>query len=220
MSAAAHHVPGIDVWRGISVLLVVLHHVAIRMPLTKSAAADWLPKRLMLALDWNGYEAVMVFFVISGFLITQHTLRRDGSPASVDLRGFWARRVARIAPPLLLLVAVLSVLHLLSVPHHTIDLERQSLAGAVVSALTLWLNVYEGRSGYLPGGWDVLWSLSIEEVFYLGFPLLLLATRRARTLALVLIPFALLLPVFHGGWSIPANRWLRARLLSRAPTPG
>lgn len=192
------HVAGIDTWRGLSVVLVVMHHVAIRLPLTKSAAADWLPQRLLLAANWNGYEAVLIFFVISGFLITTRTLERDGAPATVDLRAFWVRRAARIGPPLAALVAVLSALHLLGVPHHTIDVQRQSLALAITSAVTFWLNVYEARTGYLPGGWDVLWSLSIEEVFYLGFPLLLRATRREGVLAAVLVPFALALPWLHG----------------------
>jgi hypothetical protein len=168
----------IDTWRGISVLLVVAHHVAIRLPLTKSTVAGWLPERLLLALNWNGYEAVLVFFVISGFLITTRTLDRDGTPAEVDVRAFWARRFARIAPPLVLLVAALSVLHLAGAERYAIDPSRQSLGGAVLSALGFWLNVYEARTGYLPGGWDVLWSLSIEEVFYLAFPLLFVAARR------------------------------------------
>lgn len=187
--------------RGLSVVLVVLHHVAIRLPLTKSTVADWLPKRLLLALNWNGYEAVMVFFVVSGFLITTRTLDRDGTPADVDLRRFWARRAARIAPPLLALVAVLSALHLAGFSRYAIDPARQTLSLAVLSALTFWLNVYEARTGYLPGGWDVLWSLSVEEVFYLSFPLLLRLVRRDVVLAAVLAPFALALPYWHGRYT-------------------
>ncbi|MCB9700117.1 MAG: acyltransferase, partial [Alphaproteobacteria bacterium] len=191
------HVPGIDVWRGLSVLLVITHHVAIRLPLKATPLADQLPARLLLAISWNGYEAVLIFFVISGFLITARTLDRDGRPADIDLRAFWTRRLARIAPPLLLLVGVLSVLHALGVPDYTIDPERQTLGLAVLSALTFWLNVYEGRTGYLPGSWDVLWSLSIEELFYLGFPLLFRVARREVVVAAALVPFAALIPLWH-----------------------
>lgn len=199
------HVPGIDVWRGLSVLLVITHHVAIRLPLKATPVADWLPERLLLAISWNGYEAVLVFFVISGFLITARTLDRDGTPADIDLRAFWSRRLARIAPPLLLLIGVLSLLHGLAVPDYTIDRERQTLGLAVLSASTFWLNVYEGRTGYLPGNWDVLWSLSIEELFYLAFPLLFRLARRELVAASLLVPFALLIPVWH--WMGEGEIW-------------
>lgn len=185
---------GIDLLRGLSILLVVLHHIGLRIPLKKSALVDVLPKGLLGALNYNGYEAVFVFFVISGYLITSNVLRRDGSLAAIDLRGFYARRFSRIAPCLLLLVLVLSVLHLLGVQDYVIHREGQSLSGAMLAALGFHLNWYEGVTGYLPGNWDVLWSLSIEEVFYLGFPIVCLLTRRRWVLVPILVLLALSLP--------------------------
>jgi len=195
MTEAAHRNPGIDALRGASILMVVLHHVALRIPLKDTALADFLPKRLLGGLSYNGYEAVFVFFVISGFLIAGHSLRRWGSLAAIDARAFYARRAARILPCLLLLVAVLSVLHLAGAEDYVIKNEGQTLTGAVLSALGLYLNWYEGMTNWLPGGWDVLWSLSIEEVFYLAFPLVCLLVRDMRLLVLLLVALALSLPV-------------------------
>ena len=189
--------PGIDLLRGISILLVVLHHTGLRIPLKHTALAGFLPRWLLDGLNYNGYEAVFVFFVISGFLITGNTLRRWGSLDRIDIKAFYARRFARIMPCLLLLVLVLSGLHLLGVDDYVINRAGQSLPRAIVAALGLHLNWYEGHTGYLPGNWDVLWSLSIEEVFYIGFPIVCLLTRRAWILVPLLVLLALSLPATH-----------------------
>ncbi|MFK2930692.1 acyltransferase family protein [Dyella agri] len=213
-AAANARNPGIDLLRGLAIVLVVFNHLGIRIPLEKSALARVVPTWLLNRLNWNGYEAVYVFFVISGFLITGNALRRWGSLAAIDARAFYARRFARIVPCLLALLAVLSVLHLLGVTDYVIHRSGQSLPGALLSALGLHLNWYEGRTGYLPGSWDVLWSLSIEEAFYLGFPLACLLLRRH---ALLVPPLALL------ALSLP---WTRAALhgneiwLEKAYLPG
>ncbi len=69
---------GIDALRGISILLVLIHHIGIRIPLAKTALATFLPKWLLSGLNWNGAEAVVIFFVISGFLITRRSHERWG----------------------------------------------------------------------------------------------------------------------------------------------
>jgi peptidoglycan/LPS O-acetylase OafA/YrhL len=195
-SAGLNRNHGIDALRGACALLVAIQHLAIRLPLTKTTLAVYLPNWFLLGISDHGYEAVFVFFVISGFLITRRTLARWGSLAQIAPRDFYVLRAARILPCLLLVVIALSVLHLLGVPHFTIDRPDQSLGGAIFAALGLHMNWYEASTGYLPGGWGVMWSLSIEELFYLAFPLLCLTLgRRTWLLALALGAFALSLPM-------------------------
>ncbi|QBB69799.1 acyltransferase [Pseudolysobacter antarcticus] len=186
---------GIDALRGMSILFVILNHVGIRIPLAKTALATLIPAWLLQRMNYNGYEAVFIFFVISGFLITRRSQERWGDLRYMPPRKFYLLRAARIVPCLLLVIALLSLSHLLAVPNFVIDKPEQSLPAAITSALGLYLNWYESLTGYLPGGWDVLWSLSIEEVFYIVFPLVCLTLGRSRwLLALSLGVLALSLP--------------------------
>lgn len=70
--------PGIDLLRGLAILLVVFNHLGLRIPLKKTALADVLPGWFLSRLNYNGYEAVFAFLVISGLLITLH-----GAPGSL-----------------------------------------------------------------------------------------------------------------------------------------
>lgn len=189
--------PGIDLLRGLAIVLVVFNHLGLRVPLKHTALAEVLPGWFLGRLNYNGYEAVFVFFVISGFLIAGNALRRWGSLERIGMRAFYARRFARIAPCLLALLAVLSALHWSGAQDYVIHRDGQSLPRALVAALGLHLNWYEGSTGYLPGNWDVLWSLSIEEMFYLGFPLACLLTRRSAVLVPLLVLLALSMPWTH-----------------------
>ncbi len=205
---------GIDLLRGLSILLVVVHHIGLRVPLSQTLLATVVPAWLLQGLNFNGAEAVVMFFVISGFLITRRSQERWGDLRGISLKDFYLLRLTRIVPLLLLVIAVLSLLHLLGVPAFVINKPSQSLGGAIVSALGLYLNRYEGLHGWLPGGWDVMWSLSIEEVFYLAFPLACLVLGRTRVLVPALALLALSLPFTRAALAAGGNEiWLEKAYL-------
>ncbi|MET0412286.1 MAG: acyltransferase [Polyangiaceae bacterium] len=190
----------IDALRGLSIVLVVVLHVQIRVRLQDTFLFRHVSDILWAFWCRNGHNGVRIFFVISGFLITSTSLARWGSLQHIDARRFYQLRFARIAPPLLLLLALLSLLHLLGVTNYTIDPAKATLWRALFSALTLHLNWLEAQVGYLPAAWDVLWSLSVEEAFYLFFPFACLALRRAAGRVAVLTLLALLIiiaPIFR-----------------------
>ena len=171
---------GVDVLRGFSILSVVLLHTWIRMHFPGSPVNQVMRGWLAHLLLRNGDNGVTVFFAVSGFLITLTSLRRFGSLAQMQPMRFYRIRFARIAPLLLLLLAVLSVLHLVHAEGFRIPAKITTLPRALFSALTFHLNWLEAVHGYLPANWDVLWSLSVEEMFYLFFPLICVVVLRER----------------------------------------
>lgn len=163
--------PEIQALRALAVLLVVVYHLS--------------PGRLP-----GGYVGVDVFFVISGFLITSQLLREINRTGTISLSRFWARRVRRLLPASLLVLAAVALATVALLPDTT---WRQYLTE--VAASTVYLENWQlaaNSVNYLAaeyGGSPVqhFWSLSVEEQFYVVFPLVLLAavaaTRRASPTA-------------------------------------
>lgn len=148
-----NRVDGIDLLRGLAIFYVVMNHVNIRLHGAHVPYSEGIPKEVMIALVWKGQDGVQMFFAISGFLITSISLRRWGSLARIKLYDFYKLRFARIAPLLLLLLFVLSILHYAGFPHYVIPKERSSLPRALLSALTFHLNWLEAhRDIYLQIG--------------------------------------------------------------------
>jgi peptidoglycan/LPS O-acetylase OafA/YrhL len=185
----------VDVLRGLSVLLVVMHHVHLRFVLNGYGVDSVLPDLLNQVLFWSGYYAVIVFFVISGFLITSLSFQRWGSPGNMHAGRFYGLRASRILPCLLLILALLSALHFAGAPGFAFKPSQPPVSRALLAALTFHVNWLEGHQGYLPGGWDPLWSLSVEEAFYLLFPLACLALRSERLLLAPLLCLVVIGPV-------------------------
>jgi peptidoglycan/LPS O-acetylase OafA/YrhL len=156
--------PDIEGLRAVAVTLVVLSHAGI-------------------GLFAGGYVGVDVFFVISGFLITTlllKELRRDGT---ISLPGFYARRALRLLPVstvVLLSTLLASWLWLPATRFQSISLDALFSTFYGIN----WRLAYEGTD-YLnataaPSPLQHLWSLAVEEQFYLVWPLLLLAVWAGR----------------------------------------
>jgi peptidoglycan/LPS O-acetylase OafA/YrhL len=198
----------VDLLRTLAILFVLMNHVNVRLRISKVPYAQGLPDLLVHTLVWNGQNGVRIFFAISGFLITSMSLRRWGSLSSMEAGTFYRLRAARIAPLLLVLLGVLSLLQAAQVQDFLITAKRGGFFPALVAALTFHVNLQEAQHGYLPGNWDVLWSLSVEEVFYIGFPVICLLFRKIGLVVIVLAAFVLMGPfartVLAGGnelWS-------------------
>ncbi len=200
-------VDGIDILRGVAIFFVLMNHVNMRLVLAKLPYTAGLPEQLVSTLVWKGQYGVQMFFALSGFLITTTALRRWGSLARVQVRDFYLLRFARIAPLLLLLLAVLSALHFAHWSHFVVTPKTGGLGRALLAALTFHINLLEANRGYLPANWDILWSLSVEEMFYLAFPLLCWALGGGRLLIVLLLGFVILGPFSRTVFSQGNELW-------------
>ena len=199
MSAAPRNAR-IDLLRGVSILLVLLHHFNIAYPLRDTALARVLGWDTIHAIVRNGNYGVTMFFAISGYLITSNARRRWGSLGALDVRAFYVSRIARIVPCLLLLLALVNGLAAAGVPIFT-NHAPQGIAVSYwlvnLASLTFWMNVLIGAYGWVNYALGVLWSLSVEEVFYLSFPLLCIALRRDTRLFAFWLLIAAIGPVYR-----------------------
>ena len=168
--------PDIDGLRAVAILLVVLFHV--------------FPHSL-----GGGFIGVDVFFVISGYLITSIILDAlDAGKFSIS--AFYFRRVRRLFPSLLIVLACCLVAgYILLIPSELYKLSKHLLGGLTfVANFTLWsdagyFNAFPEKNPALH-----LWSLGVEEQFYLVWPvLLILVTRLARHLLIPVIVVCLLM---------------------------
>lgn len=182
-SPPARHLRPLDGLRALSILWVVVFHSAWygRQVLPEASTVRLLLSRWMLPV-WRGDFGVDLFFVLSGFLIAGMLLDERAATGSIALGRFYARRLARLWP------AMLVVLGLVVLRHP----EQASMAWATALYLT---NLVPVRFAAM--GWT--WSLAIEEQFYLVCPWLLRATGglspRGRLAALGAVAAGL------GGWA-------------------
>jgi peptidoglycan/LPS O-acetylase OafA/YrhL len=157
------HLPGLDGLRAIAVLAVVVYH----------ANSGWLH---------GGFLGVEVFFVISGYLITLLLIAEHERSGSVDLKQFWLRRARRLLPALFVMLGLL-MLYLAIFKPEARGRTRGDIYGGV-GYVSNWYQIWVG-AGYTASEAFAplrhLWSLAVEEQFYLIWPLVMIAIlRRGR----------------------------------------
>jgi peptidoglycan/LPS O-acetylase OafA/YrhL len=149
------YLPQLDGLRAVAVALVVVHH-------------------LLQPARFGGWIGIDVFFVLSGYLITSLLRVEVERTGRVHLRQFYARRLLRLYPPLILAVLLILPVGLLLYP------STMQYLGSSGLALTYTTNVVATVLDQWVGPWTHTWTLALEEQFYLLWPLLLLVAVRVR----------------------------------------
>lgn len=165
---ALTYLPTVDGLRGIAILLVLWYHAPFlfrALPEFSTSHSPWSDLGLIGIMSLGGWIGVDLFFVVSGFLITTILLRLQDGRGS--LWQFWGRRALRILPLAMLYLLTLFVIKSLGDP-------QKILPGFEGWA---WYVFYLGNIHIAMFGWQplavmILWSLAIEEQFYLVWPIL------------------------------------------------
>ena len=182
--AARFYRPELDALRFFAFFGVFAFHAAPRaLPFYDAAGAPRWLSHLLISIFGAGAYGVDLFFALSAFLITSLLLRERTATGTLDLRRFYLRRILRIWPLYLSFVAFAAIAARL-IPGQI--LPPRYVAGYALLAGN-WIYVFYG----LPSSFAIpLWTVSIEEQFYLAWPL---ALRRAGIRAIAAIAVCLLL---------------------------
>jgi peptidoglycan/LPS O-acetylase OafA/YrhL len=162
--ARLRHVPALDGLRGLALLGVLLFHANGALP--------------------GGYLGVDLFFVLSGFLITSLLLAEHRETGRIALAPFWVRRARRLFPALLSLMPIVAIYgRYFARSEELLTVRAQALAA--LAYVANWQAIFRHQSYWqlfaAPSPLEHTWSLSIEEQFYVVWPLLVSLVLRRRT---------------------------------------
>jgi len=174
MKGNGRYMPGLDGLRALAVLAVIAYHLNL----------SWVP---------GGLLGVGVFFVLSGYLITDILVAQWRKNGHLNLKNFWIRRARRLLPGMLLMLLAVSVWIVLFQPAQIASL-RSDVIAALLYVSNWWFIFHKVSyfSSFGPASpLGHLWSLAVEEQFYLIWPLLLVIglkyiPRRGKLLGLTL----------------------------------
>lgn len=203
MANVSQRLPGLDGLRAVAVGCVLFSHLF--------ASEGWVYRWWTFQLQrvFSGVFGVQIFFTISGFIITLLLLREKEAAGRISLKQFWLRRALRILPPafaFILCIQGLQWLQLAPVPQETqwgsVFFYRNMMPAEP------WFAGRQGFTGHY-------WTLSVEEQFYLVWPLLVaaLSLARLRALAWAGVALSVMMRVM-APWLLPAGseHWLPLNL--------
>ena len=167
------HRPALDGIRGVAIAAVVAQHA--------------------FGIPSAGYLGVDLFFVLSGFLITTLLLEEHAEHGVISLRAFYRRRALRLLPALLVAISVLLLVELGLAATGRGHLRREATGALFGVAYITDLARLRASAINVPGTLGHLWSLAVEEQFYVLWPLalVLLRAHRRRTQLVLLVALAL-----------------------------
>ncbi len=152
------YMPGLDGLRALAVLAVIAYHEQF----------GWAP---------GGLLGVGVFFTLSGFLITGLLIEQWSARSKINLGDFWLRRARRLLPALFVMLAVVTAW--VTIADRSRLASLRGAVGAAAGYFSNWYLIAEKQSYFAnfapPAPLDHLWSLAVEEQFYLVWPLVLVA---------------------------------------------
>jgi peptidoglycan/LPS O-acetylase OafA/YrhL len=153
------HIPSLDGLRAVSIAIVFLSHAGLR---------DFIP----------GYFGVLVFFLLSGYLITTLLRLEFERNETISLRAFYRRRIYRIWPPFyLFLILATAVQYFTQIGGFEIDWDMVGLQAAHLANYAI---ISHGSEQGRAVGTYLYWSLAVEEHFYLIFPVIYLCMLKAK----------------------------------------
>jgi peptidoglycan/LPS O-acetylase OafA/YrhL len=163
--------PSLDGLRAVAIVLVVFLHLR------------YFPG-YFYDMIFNGALGVVIFFVISGFLITTLCLKEKVTTKDISLKNFYIRRVLRIFPVAYLYIIVIIILNYF----FTLHISYISILGAALYVMNFSSIFRRYYSSYLTGHF---WSLSVEEQFYIFVPFILKKSFKMYLILLLFIAFAM-----------------------------
>ena len=190
--------PNLNGLRFIAAFLVIIHHVE-QIKSEYGLANHWRSRFVQIIGD----QGVVLFFVLSGFLITYLLLEEEKQTGTIKVRDFYVRRILRIWPLYFfigfLALAVLPQIPMFILPGYELDFIYRNLQGKIVLYLLFLPNLMPYVTGFIPYA-SQTWSIGTEEQFYLMWPLLMKNIKRHRIALMMTIIFGYIL-VARALWS-------------------
>ena len=163
--------PSLDGLRGIAIIMVVFFHLHL----------SWNSSYLTI---FNGSLGVLIFFVLSGFLITTLCIKEKVITKDISLKNFYLRRLLRIFPVAYLFIIVIIILNYI----FKLKISYINIIGAALYLMNFSSYFRKYHDTYFTGHF---WSLSVEEQFYLFFPIILKKKFKVYLLLILTIVFVI-----------------------------